>query len=194
MNQINWPTIHITGWYDIFLQHQIDSYNLLRQYGNDDYKNANYLFVGSLGHCLIANINPDYDNYDGYELRGIGIEYASEMFKSMSQGTGPFGKGPFSKMIKKINIFVQGPIRHRKYENDVINVDNIGVDNIGDDNIGVDNIGIDNIGVDNINNRNVIDIDNSNYDRDQSNNYYYNTKDNSYNRDNYISIQNITQI
>lgn len=48
---IKWPAVHGTGWYDIFLQQQLDAYTAYRSLSQAPYNQFNFLIVGPGGHC-----------------------------------------------------------------------------------------------------------------------------------------------
>ena len=98
-HQANWPTIHISAWWDIFQGHHISMFNGVSQYSTS---HPHYLFVGPLGHCLLGNLDPFLLKKETVGIINA-LGFASELFdESSSKST------TFRDKIKKINVYVQG--------------------------------------------------------------------------------------
>lgn len=104
-NMINWPTVHVTGWYDIFSAHQINMYNGFRA----NSKLEHHLIVGAIGHCILGMPPKDDPLMDVVEARAIELAYgyASELFGGFDV-SGTF----FKSKLDLINIYVMGSRTH----------------------------------------------------------------------------------
>ena len=110
-SKVNWPTIHLSAWWDIFQGHQLEAFDGYVEHGK---VKDHVLVVGPLGHCLLS---PELFDSDLLEEDARGIVNAfgltSEMF-SDDEHPGDY----FSKRMKKINLYVQGPKHYRWERND----------------------------------------------------------------------------
>jgi len=50
-SNIKWPIVHYGGWWDIFQQPQINTFNGSVQGADITVRNRQYLFLEPLGHC-----------------------------------------------------------------------------------------------------------------------------------------------
>jgi len=108
---VKWPMIHLAGWWDIFQGHQLEAYDGFRSQGDKEFRDSHTIIVSPMGHCLLGNLNFNLARHDAKAIIN-GFGYASEVFKSMSQGKGPIGHGHFGKKLKRVNFYVQGSIPH----------------------------------------------------------------------------------
>ncbi|KAH9257079.1 hypothetical protein BASA81_004900 [Batrachochytrium salamandrivorans] len=101
-HQVNWPTVHITGWFDIFQGLQIDMFN---QFTVGASQHEHTLIVGALGHCLGGLPVKGDPVLDLIEARAVqmGFGYAAELF-----GGFDVRGSKFRDMLQRINVYVQG--------------------------------------------------------------------------------------
>lgn len=102
-DQVAWPTVHISAWWDIFQVHHIEMFNGMSQNSRDDH----YLITGPLGHCLLGNLDA---MLTVEEIKGVsnGFGLASELFGDDSSDR------QYRNKLKKINVYVQGSRREGK--------------------------------------------------------------------------------
>eukprot|EP01012_Entosiphon_sulcatum_P014989 TRINITY_DN20019_c0_g1_i1.p1 TRINITY_DN20019_c0_g1~~TRINITY_DN20019_c0_g1_i1.p1 ORF type:complete len:584 (+),score=89.60 TRINITY_DN20019_c0_g1_i1:25-1752(+) len=80
---VQWPAVHLTGWYDIFNQQTIDAfenYQTQSTYG----QGLNFLVVLPGGHCQHGEIPWPGNSNDGFV---VAINLALQMFKALGQAT-----------------------------------------------------------------------------------------------------------
>lgn len=99
-HQANWPTIHISGWWDIFQGHQIDMFNQLTKLSN---KHDHYLIVGPMGHCILDKITDGLIAKNEFKALVNSFGLATELFAEENEVKGT----SFQSKMKKINVFVQ---------------------------------------------------------------------------------------
>ena len=104
-HMINWPTVHITGWFDIFSAHQINMYNGFRESSKLEHR----IIVGAIGHCILGLPPKNDPLVDLVEAKAIelGYGYASELFGGFDQ-TGTY----YKDKLDLINIYVMGSRRN----------------------------------------------------------------------------------
>lgn len=92
----NWPTIHQSGWWDIFMEAQINGFNGLRALSDPSVRDKHVLIMAALGHCsMVQNSTADTDGGQ------VSAELAYEYF------TGIFD-GPTRSRIGRYNLWVMG--------------------------------------------------------------------------------------
>ncbi|KAH9254164.1 hypothetical protein BASA81_007753 [Batrachochytrium salamandrivorans] len=102
-HQVNWPTIHISGWWDIFQGHQVNMFNeITKQSPLQDH----YLVMGPLGHCVLDAAGTLHNVQHEAKAIQNGLGLATEVFAKREQTTPPITTKFLTKM-KKINVYVQ---------------------------------------------------------------------------------------
>mmetsp|Transcript_27866 Transcript_27866/g.44636 ORF Transcript_27866/g.44636 Transcript_27866/m.44636 type:complete len:634 (-) Transcript_27866:1905-3806(-) len=97
---VKWPTVHLTGWWDIFAGHQLNAFDGIVKHGDRSMQLRHAIFVGKLGHCALFRLPlPHSPDSKGF-VNAFG--YSVEAFSNNLQG-------PFHQRLKQINFFVQGP-------------------------------------------------------------------------------------
>jgi predicted acyl esterase len=91
------PSLHQAGWWDIFLQPQIETFMGIVQYGASNVQNMTYLWIIPLGHCTLNGF--DYPGFEVAEPMGQAVA----MFKQNYSA-------PVFKYTKKLNFYVFGPV------------------------------------------------------------------------------------
>ena len=102
-NQVNWPTVQLSAWWDIFQGHQLEMFDGISAEAPKAHEHV--LIVGPLGHCMLGNLDAELA---AQETRGMvnAFGLASEVF-------GGFDKRgrAFKDKLGKVNLFVQGSRR-----------------------------------------------------------------------------------
>jgi putative CocE/NonD family hydrolase len=98
-HQAQWPTVHVSAWWDIFAGHHLTMFNGINDFSS---VHEHHLFVGPLGHCMLGNLDPFLAYQEG---RGIANAFAlsSEIFDGKTRA-----QSSYKDRVKKINIYVQG--------------------------------------------------------------------------------------
>ena len=100
-HMINWPTVHVTGWFDIFSAHQINMFNGFKESSKIEHR----IVIGAIGHCILGLPPKDDPLLDIVESKAIelGYGFASELFGGFdTMGT------YFKDKLDLINIYVMG--------------------------------------------------------------------------------------
>jgi putative CocE/NonD family hydrolase len=94
---VHFPSIHWAGWYDIFLDHQIDAFNGYKTKGQPQIRDDTYLFIEPHGHC-----------YDVTYARGISLlalRIGRAIFKLQETGV----RDPLLDEITGLTLYILGP-------------------------------------------------------------------------------------
>jgi len=94
---VNVPSMHQAGWWDIFQQPQIDTYMGTRQYASEDVRNLTILWIIPLGHCSL----------NGFDFPGFDI--AAPLTQSVHLFTQNY-TAPVWSYTKLMNFYVFGPV------------------------------------------------------------------------------------
>jgi putative CocE/NonD family hydrolase len=89
--------MHQAGWWDIFLQPQIDTFMGVTQYATPPGNKMTWLWIIPLGHCTL----------NGFDFPGF--EIAEPLSQSVELFRGNFS-APIFKYAKMLNIYVFGPV------------------------------------------------------------------------------------
>lgn len=85
-SNVNFPAIHWAGWYDIFLQMMLDSYQLYQTNSAQGGRGKQQLIVGPRGHCM-------FEDYIDFEWDWLGDKWAYDisvdLFESQVKGQEP---------------------------------------------------------------------------------------------------------
>jgi len=96
-DKVHFPSVHWAGWYDIFMDHQINAFNGYYKKGQAAYRGDTYLFVEPHGHCY------DVVYYRGISL--LGLKLGRKIFQLANTGV----RDPLLDSVKNINLFIMGP-------------------------------------------------------------------------------------
>lgn len=104
---VNYPTIQLSGWWDIFNHEQIQLFKELRRNSHKAVRNEHKLVVGPLGHCIFHEL-PRLEFFEKIlraEIFGWtrAFEMAQDMFKRQSSASLSV------KDRKRLTLFVMGP-------------------------------------------------------------------------------------
>lgn len=109
VNQVDWPTVWVTGWYDIFLQGTIDAFNAIRRNGGPNGRDNIYLLIGPWAHGVnstkvgefeypdsakIPKEWPERDEWLLHWLKDAPLEPQPARITYYIMGEMPFGSGP----------------------------------------------------------------------------------------------------
>lgn len=99
---VQWPTVHLTAWWDIFAGHHIRAWHGLSEQSAEAVRDKHTIFIGPYGHCELHNAGrPEVSLHEATGwLNAFG--FATELFAGNSQGR-------FHRAAKRVNFFVQGP-------------------------------------------------------------------------------------
>lgn len=105
LGNVDWPTVHLTAWWDIFVGHQVKAFDGLVKNSQPSVRDKHVIFIGPYGHCEL--FNAERPNVSLFEAVGWinAFGYASDLFAGETQGR-------FQKHAKRINLFVQGLYEH----------------------------------------------------------------------------------
>eukprot|EP00735_Rhodelphis_limneticus_P011627 TRINITY_DN4752_c0_g1::TRINITY_DN4752_c0_g1_i1::g.21309::m.21309 TRINITY_DN4752_c0_g1::TRINITY_DN4752_c0_g1_i1::g.21309 ORF type:complete len:604 (-),score=195.27,sp/Q9L9D7/COCE_RHOSM/30.60/2e-59,PepX_C/PF08530.5/41,PepX_C/PF08530.5/1.8e-44,Peptidase_S15/PF02129.13/1.1e-27,Peptidase_S15/PF02129.13/1e-05 TRINITY_DN4752_c0_g1_i1:198-1967(-) len=98
-HNVKFPSVHWTGWYDIFLEHQIEAFEGYYRKADDSMKGEAYLFVDPHGHCY------DIPFTSGISLAPLWL--ARDTFKMVHTGQKP--DDSILDRLKHITFYVMGP-------------------------------------------------------------------------------------
>lgn len=101
-HQVEWPTIHISGWWDIFQGHQLNMFNEIT---DKSPLQDHYLVVGPLGHCVLDVAGTAHNAQHEAKAIQNGLGLATEVFAKREQTAMISNK--FLRKMKKINVYVQ---------------------------------------------------------------------------------------
>ncbi|GBG25512.1 Hypothetical Protein FCC1311_017312 [Hondaea fermentalgiana] len=97
---VAWPTVHLSGWWDIFCGHHLRAFDALSARSHPAVRRNHTIFVGPSGHCELFNpISTTSLHESKAWVNAYG--YVTEAFAGRW--------GPFRRRVKRVNFFVQGP-------------------------------------------------------------------------------------
>jgi hypothetical protein len=91
------PSIHQAGWWDIFQQPQISTFEGVITYGAPNIRNMTWLWVIPLGHCTLNGFD-----FPGFEIADPQVQ-SVELFKKNFSS-------PLWSYIDQLNFYVFGPV------------------------------------------------------------------------------------
>lgn len=97
------PAVFWAGWYDIFLQGNLNGHYIYQNLAAPSIRGKSYLFVDPLGHCQEAGKYFPFTEGELADRKALGALLALQMFK----GNGTITKA--AEGIKKITFYVMGP-------------------------------------------------------------------------------------
>mmetsp|Transcript_56821 Transcript_56821/g.166306 ORF Transcript_56821/g.166306 Transcript_56821/m.166306 type:complete len:635 (-) Transcript_56821:32-1936(-) len=106
---VHFPVVSSAGWWDIFLQRQLDDFEGIRTKSDPSVRDKHVLIVGPLGHCAVDALN-DVIMHSGMFLETVysvlvAAELASEFFAGHTSGA-------VRSRLGRINLFVMAGFGH----------------------------------------------------------------------------------
>ena len=107
---VEWPSLHWSGWYDIFLTGQLIAYDGYKNHAADGNDDDTKIFIDPLGHCQEGATSFPQHTIQGRSALPILMSY--ELYLSTVTGL-PFGNAtehflPYREKIKDVTFYVMG--------------------------------------------------------------------------------------
>lgn len=96
---IQFPTIHLGAWWDIFCDGTLDAHEAFSTFGAEEFRDEHHLFMEPMGHCSLTGEGLLYPN----SVDGIAASYLLSFEKFAGQTS-----GPAHDAVDMVNLYVMG--------------------------------------------------------------------------------------